>query len=267
MVRQAAVAGTFYPGTRDRLAAQVGELLASPGSVSPATAVVVPHAGYIYSGPVAGAVYARVEIPATCVILGPNHTGLGPGVSVMTEGEWATPLGAVAIDAPLAAAILARSGVFARDHLAHQREHSIEVQLPFLQHRNPSVRIVPITLLRHEYAVCAEVGRALAEAVRDSGAPVLLVASTDMSHYISREAAAAKDRQALEAIQAMDPERLHRVVCRERISMCGFHPTTAVLVAAMALGAASAELVRYTDSGEASGDTRRVVAYAGLVIR
>jgi AmmeMemoRadiSam system protein B len=267
MKRQAAVAGSFYAGTRDRLAAQLGELLVPGGVPTPAIAVVVPHAGYMYSGRVAGAVFSRVEVPDTCVVLGPNHTGLGPGVSVMAEGEWQTPCGPVPIDSLLAAAILERSDVLERDHLAHLREHSLEVQLPFLQHRNPAVRFVPITLLRHEYAVCAEVGRAVADAVRAAGRPVLLVASTDMSHYVSRETAAAKDRQALEAILALDPERLHRVVCRERISMCGFHPTTAVLVAAKALGATSAELVQYTDSGEVTQDTRQVVAYAGLIIR
>lgn len=267
MRRQAAVAGSFYAGTRDRLAAQLRELMGPGGVSAPAIAVVAPHAGYMYSGGVAGAVYSRVEVPATCVILGPNHTGLGPGVSVMADGEWETPDGVVPVDEPLAAAILAQSSLLAADHLAHAREHSLEVQLPFLRHRNPAVRIVPITLLRHEYAVCVEVGQAVADAVRAAGRPVLLVASTDMSHYISREAAATKDRQALEAILALDPERLHQVVRRERISMCGFHPTTAVLVAAKALGATSAELVQYTDSGEVTRDTRQVVAYAGLIIR
>jgi MEMO1 family protein len=267
MLRRAAVSGRFYAGTRERLLAEVGDLLASAAAPAPAIGVVVPHAGYVYSGGVAGAVYARVTIPESCVILGPNHTGLGPGASIMTSGAWETPLGAVPIDEPLAAAILAAAPDLVADHLAHLREHAIEVQLPFLQARNPAVRIVPIVLGSHAYATCAAVGQALGAALRAAGRPILLVASTDMSHYVTRETAAAQDRQALEAILTLDPERLYRVVHREGISMCGVLPTTALLIAATALGASGAELVQYTDSGAVTRDLREVVAYAGLIIR
>jgi MEMO1 family protein len=267
MTRRAVVAGTFYEGSRDRLGTQVMYLLTPDATPQKAIGVVVPHAGYVYSGRVAGAVFSRVAWSESWVILGPNHTGQGLPASIMTSGEWETPLGTVSVDGELAKAILRHSTVLGEDPLSHVREHSIEVQLPFLQIRGKSFCFVPISLYRHEYAVCQEVGQAVAAGIRQAGKPVVLVASTDMSHYVSRTEAAAKDRRALDAILALDPEGLHRVVSRERISMCGFHATVAMLVAAKALGATSAELVKYTDSGEVTGDTSEVVAYAGLIIR
>lgn len=267
MIRRSAVAGSFYAGTRDRLRLQVEDLLPRETVREQAIGVVAPHAGYLYSGRVAAAVYSRVEFPEVFVILGPNHTGLGAGAAIMTSGEWETPLGSVPIDATLGKAILANSAVLEEDHLGHQREHSIEVQLPLLQGFQRSFTFVPICLFSYEFAACQDVGQAVAKAVGESGRRVLVVASTDMSHFVPREEAARKDRKAIDAVLALDPEGLHRVVRREGISMCGFHPTTAMLVAAKALGATRADLVRYTDSGEVTGDLNEVVAYAGLVVR
>ncbi len=267
MIRRAAVAGTFYAGTRQQLRLQVEDLLSREAAPTPAIGVVVPHAGYTYSGRVAGAVYSRVSLPDTVVILGPNHTGLGAGAAIMTAGEWETPLGPVRIDTDLARAILANARVLEEDHLGHLREHSIEVQLPLLQYFKPAITFVPICLFSHEYGACCDVGQAVAAGLRSAGKNALLIASTDMSHYVSREQAALKDRMAIEAILALDPERLHRVVRQEGISMCGFHPTAAMLVAAKALGATQAELVLHTDSGEVTRNTSEVVAYAGLVVR
>lgn len=267
MIRRAAVAGTFYAGTRDRLRLQVEDLLPRGAVPVRAIGVVAPHAGYLYSGRVAGAVYSRVEFAETFVILGPNHTGLGAGAAIMTYGQWETPLGKVSIDSDLAKAILAHSSVLEEDHLGHLREHSIEVQLPFLQYFERPFSFVPICLFSHEYAACQNVGQAVAAAVREAGKQVLLVASTDMSHYTSREDATAKDRKAIDAILSVDPEGLYRVVRREGISMCGFHPTTAMLIAAKALGSTRADLVMYTDSGEVTRDVDEVVAYAGIIIR
>jgi MEMO1 family protein len=266
MRRRAVVAGTFYPGNRERLAAQMEALLPSV-QPAPAVGVVVPHAGYMYSGRVAGAVYARVVPPDTWVALGPNHTGQGARAAILCAGEWETPLGCAAIDGELARAILGRSRVLEEDALGHAREHAIEVQLPFWQTRDPAARFVPIALYARDYATCNEVGQAVAAAVRESGRSVILVASTDMSHYVSRPCAAAKDRMALDAIRALDPVRLHQVVREEGIGMCGAGPTAAMLVAACALGASSVELVQYTDSGEVTGDLDEVVAYAGLILR
>jgi len=267
MIRGAAVAGSFYAGTRERLRAQVDALRPKGAAPRGAIAAVVPHAGYMYSGQVAAAVYAQVARPDTWVILGPNHTGLGAKASIMTSGAWETPLGAMTIDTELAQAILAGSSNLREDHLAHAREHSIEVQLPFLQREATPSALVPIALFAHDYVACRDVGLAVATAIRATGRRAVLVASTDMSHYVSRSVAATQDRKAIDAMLALDPEELHRVVRREGISMCGFHAATAVLVAAKTLGAASAELVAYTDSGTVTGETTEVVAYAGLVIR
>ncbi|MFQ5882159.1 MAG: AmmeMemoRadiSam system protein B [Candidatus Methylomirabilales bacterium] len=267
MIRRAAVAGTFYPGAARALRVQVEDLLSPGEQKTEALGVVVPHAGYLYSGRVAGAVYAQVSLPETCVVLGPNHTGLGAGAAIMTSGSWETPLGEVAIDTELARAILDRSRVLEEDDQAHQREHSIEVQLPFLQVLSPATPFVPICLLSHEYGVCQDVGQTVAEVVKAAGRRVLLIASTDMSHYIPQDMAEVKDRMAIEAILDLDPLRLHTTVLRERISMCGFHPTTAMLIAAKALGAAQAELVCYTTSGDVTKDYASVVGYAGLIIR
>ncbi len=267
MIRRSAVAGSFYAGTRERLRLQVEDLLPEASTQVQAIGVVVPHAGYMYSGRVAAAVYSRVEFPDVFVILGPNHTGLGAGAAIMTYGQWETPLGNARIDTELGRAILASSAVLEEDHLGHLREHSIEVQLPLLQYFERPFTFVPICLFSHEYAACQDVGLAVAKAVRETTRRVLLVASTDMSHFISREEARAKDRKAIDAILTLDPEGLHRVVRREGISMCGFHPTTAMLVAAKALGATRADLMMYTDSGEVTRDLQEVVAYAGFVVR
>jgi len=267
MIRRSAVAGTFYAGTRDRLRLQVEDLLPKGAVSERAIGAVVPHAGYMYSGRVAASVFARAEFPEAFVILGPNHTGQGAGAAIMSYGQWETPLGQVQIDHELGKAILANSSVLEEDHLAHFREHSIEVQLPFLQYFERPFGFVPICLFSHEYAACQEVGQAVAAAVRRSGRRVLVVASTDMSHYVSRDDAAVMDRKAIDAILTLDPEGLHQVVRREGITMCGFHPTVAMLVAAKALGATRADLVAYTDSGEVTRQLDEVVAYAGLLVR
>lgn len=266
MIRRAAVAGSFYWATRERLRAQAADLIAGDLPRERAIGAVVPHAGFIYSGKVAGAVYARLAFPDVFVILGPNHTGLGAGVAIMTYGAWETPLGQVPIDTDLARAILRNSQTIEEDHLGHQREHSIEVQLPLLQAYGPPFSFVPICLFSSEYAACQDVGLAVAQAVAESDRSVLMVASTDMSHYIDQEQAKAKDQLAIDAIVACDPQRLHRVVRQQGITMCGFHPTTALLIAARELGATSAELVSYATSADVTKDDSSVVGYAGLII-
>ncbi len=267
MIRRAVVAGSFYVGTRERLMAQVGDLIKVDAPKVRAIGAVVPHAGYAYSGKVAGAVYSRLAFPEVFVILGPNHTGLGAGAAIMTYGAWETPLGRVSIETDLARLIQRHSKILDEDHLGHQREHSIEVQLPLLQSFDLPFSIVPICLFSSEYAACQDVGVAVAEAVAVSDRATLVVASTDMSHYVGQEQARLKDRKAIDAILALDPERLHRVVRSERISMCGFHTTVAMLVAAREVGATSAELIDYATSGDITKDYSSVVGYAGLIIR
>ncbi len=263
--RGPAVAGTFYAGA-GRLWEQVRGLLPDAATRQRVVGAVAPHAGYLYSGRVAAAVYSRIEPPSTLVILGPNHTGVGAEAAIMTEGAWATPLGEVPIDHVLARAILEASRTLKEDARAHREEHSIEVQLPFVQVLMPEAQFVPICLMRADFAVCLDVGRAVARAIRRLGRSAVVVASTDMSHYVPLQVAERKDRQAIAAIEALDAERLFAVVRRERISMCGFIPTTAALVTAKALGAARGHLVQYATSGDVSGDYEQVVGYAGLLL-
>jgi len=266
MIRKAAVAGDFYEGSKEHLQFQVDDLIEKEAVKERVIGVVAPHAGYMYSGKVAGALYSRIEFPESFVILGPNHTGLGAGAAIMTYGVWETPLGEARIDTELAQAILAHSRTLEEDHVGHLKEHSIEVQIPFLQYFDLPFQFVPICLFSHEYPVCQDVGRAVAEAIIASQKSVVIVASSDFSHYVPHEVAKQKDMKAVEAILALDPERLYKTVQRERISMCGFHPTTAALLAARALGATRAQLVRYMTSGDVTKEYNSVVGYAGLFI-
>ena len=285
MLRHPAVAGQFYQGSPESLRKQVREFIL-PGAVkTKALGIVSPHAGLIYSGSVAGAVYSRIELPDTFVLIGPNHTGLGAPVSLMARGQWETPLGLVEIDEALAASILSKSPRIQEDSLAHLREHSLEVQLPFIQHFKKNFRIVPIQMLDTRLETCKEVGRAVAEAIRERGEQsaegrgkihdnsrlrtsrdVLVIASSDMSHYEQAAAAKEKDFKAIHQLLDLDPEGLYRVVREYGITMCGFGPAVAMLVACKLLGATSAELIKYANSGEVSGDYDQVVGYAGVVI-
>lgn len=271
MRRMPAVADQFYPGEPEALRRLLHKLI--PGGPEPAPAakaLVMPHAGYVYSGGVAGETVSRAAIPEEVVILGPNHHGLGAEVAVMAQGSWLMPLGEVAINAELARLLLAHCPAVTADPAAHRQEHSLEVQVPFLQMRQPKLEIVPLVISQLSLPRCLEIGRGIAAAIeeysREYARPVLLVASTDMTHYQSRSQATAQDRLAIERVLALDPEGLYRTVREHRISMCGIIPTVITLAAALALGAVRAELIRYTDSGEASGDTSQVVGYAGFVI-
>jgi len=268
MLRSPAVAGQFYPGNEASLVKTLNSLIPdSPAAEKKeALAVISPHAGYIYSGGVAGETIGSVKVPENVIILGPNHTGYGAPVALMDHGAWDMPMGEVEINRELAAAIAENCSQIQVDEVAHRFEHSLEVQVPFLQYMQKSLTIAPLVVSHVSYQTCVSVGNALAEAIRKYGKPVLIVASTDMTHYESRESAGSKDGMALERIKALDPEGLYNTVVGKRISMCGIMPTTVTLIAALALGAKKAELIRYTDSGEASGDTSRVVGYAGLVI-
>ena len=264
MDREPAVAGRFYEGERRALAREVGAFLAAPVEKVRALGVVVPHAGYVYSGAIAGAVYARVELPRRVIVLGPNHTGLGrPAALWPADGGWGTPLGIVPVSAELTDA-LAAGPLVELDRAAHLREHSLEVQVPFLQAARADVELAALCLGHLPVCECRELGRAVAAAARAHGA--LVVASSDMSHYIPAAEARVKDRLAIDRILALDPEGLHRTVRREGISMCGVIPATVMLFAARELGATKAELVRYGSSGDVTGDDREVVGYAGLVV-
>jgi AmmeMemoRadiSam system protein B len=265
--REPAVAGRFYPRDPAQLEREVDGYLKGTGPAEPAVAVIAPHAGYVFSGAIAGETYARVKIPERVVVINPNHTGRGVPRSIWTAGAWHLPGGAVSVDEPLAAALRDEAGL-EDDQRAHLLEHSGEVHLPFLRARRADVRVVPVCLAGLSLAECGAIGQGVARAIRKSAAEprnVLLVASTDMSHFVSADTARRLDMLAIERITDFDPEGLFEVVTRNRISMCGFIPTTVVLIAARELGASRVELVRYGNSGETSGDYDRVVGYAGAI--
>jgi AmmeMemoRadiSam system protein B len=268
MIRSPAVAGQFYPGSEASLVKTLSSLIPEilPGKTKQALAVISPHAGYIYSGGVAGETIGHVKVPESVIILGPNHTGHGTPVALMDHGAWDMPMGQVPIDKELAAHIAQSSLQITVDDVAHRFEHSLEVQVPFLQYLQKNLSIAPIVVSHVSYETCVAVGQGIAEAIGNFGKDVLIVASTDMTHYESRQSASAKDSLALDRIKALDPQGLYNTVVGNRISMCGIMPTTVALIAAQGLGAKNAELIRYTDSGETSGDTSQVVGYAGLVI-
>jgi len=268
MLRSPVVAGQFYPGDQSALSKTLASLVPDVPAAEKkeALAVISPHAGYIYSGGVAGETFAQVRVPEDVVILGPNHTGNGLPVSLMDKGAWQMPMGEVPISEELAASLVSGSAIIQPDDVAHRFEHSLEVQVPFLQFVQQNLAIAPIVFSHISYESCVAAGNDLARAIEEFNRPVLIVASTDMTHYESRESASRKDSLALERIRELDPQGLYDTVVGNRISMCGIMPTTVALVAALKLGATKAELVRYTDSGEASGDTSQVVGYAGLVI-
>ncbi|MFO0752247.1 MAG: AmmeMemoRadiSam system protein B [Thermodesulfovibrionales bacterium] len=266
MKRPPAVAGQFYYGDAARLKDQV-EQYAVPAAVKEkAIGILSPHAGLMYSGAVAGAVYSSLRQPDTFLLLGPNHTGLGAPASLMASGEWEIPSGIFSIDEGLAASLLQKAPYLAADVQAHAYEHSLEVQLPFIAHFSGGAKIVPLLLMGASLRECEEIGKGLAAAVGEAGYEVVIVASSDMSHYVSHETAKRLDGLALQEILALNPEGLYATVRRERISMCGVVPVTVMLFAALALGASKARLVKYATSGETSGDYARVVGYAGVII-
>lgn len=266
MIREPAVAGQFYPRHAEALQQQVEEALGEAQEQVPALGVVSPHAGYVYSGAVAGAVLSRVHIPKQVIILGPNHTGYGEYAAVYASGAWSTPLGQVPIATDLAKQLVSYFPDLSSDTEAHRREHSLEVQVPFLQRLRSDVEILPLCLSHLSLKLCEELGAALARLCQDQAEPPLLLASSDMNHYESQEVTLAKDGMAIAAIQDLDPESLYRVVHEENISMCGIIPVTTLLFAVRALGASQAKLIAHTTSGDVNHDYSAVVGYAGFVI-
>jgi hypothetical protein len=265
--RGPAVAGTFYPGRKEQLRETVNEMVDRGASKTKALGIISPHAGYIYSGRGAGMVFSRVEITDDVIILGVNHRGIGADVAIMSEGSWLTPLGETQIDSGLAKMISSGTRLVEEDESTHRNEHSLEVQLPFIQYFKPEAKIVPLCLSRMSYEECAELGKAIAGAVEKFGKPVLMVASSDMSHYIQAEEAKKKDNLALDKVLKLDPKGLYKTVYENEITMCGFIPAAVMLAAAIELGAKKAELVDYRNSGDVTGDYSEVVAYGSVMVR
>jgi MEMO1 family protein len=260
------VSGRFYPGDAADLQFAIHSYC-SPQEELPAIGCVTPHAGYVYSGPVAGAVYSEIEIPQRCIVLCPNHTGKGPPLSIMGRGGWETPLGVASVDSSLADALRDRFPLLTEDTEAHRHEHGVEVQLPFLQVRRPAFTFVPIVLGTREFEILEGLGNAIGEVIKIQPEPVLIVASSDMNHYENDAITRTKDQKAIKQILDLDARGLFEVAMREQISMCGLGPAVVMLTAAKSLGATKAELIRYATSGDVSGDRHTVVGYAGIVVR
>ncbi len=267
MVRAPAVAGQFYRGSARALNEEISRYIEPDTSQIEVIGAVCPHAGYMYSGHVAGAVYSRIVLPETVVLLGPNHTGLGQAISMMGSGRWEVPNGVFDIDENLALRINRYAeGLVVEDERAHLFEHSLEVQLPFIAYFGKPVKIVPIAFMQISLRDCLKTAEAIAEAIKETEVPVTIIASTDMSHYVSDAEARRLDRMAIERILDLDPEGLYKTVQQYGITMCGYIPTTVMLHASVLLGATRAELIKYATSGEVSGDYDHVVGYAGIIV-
>ncbi|HUT69430.1 MAG TPA: AmmeMemoRadiSam system protein B [Desulfatiglandales bacterium] len=267
MIRQPAVANQFYPGTEKDLKKDLSRRIKEGKEREKVLALISPHAGYMYSGDVAGAVYSVAEITKDVVVMGPNHHGLGAPFAVMARGKWKMPSGDISINETLASLMIEESRLLRADDQAHITEHSVEVQLPFIQYIEPAVQFVPVVLGMADYKTCEDLGKDMARAIKRYGKPVVLIASTDMTHYESQESAHQKDQLAMEKILAMDPAGLLDTVTRHNITMCGVIPTTVALIAAKELGATTAKKIAYATSGDVSGDYSYVVGYAGFTIQ
>lgn len=271
MIRPPAVAGRFYPSDPKELESEILNYTRERATKGiRARGCLVPHAGYMYSGHVAGAVYATLEIPQRCILIGPRHFPHGAPMSILTEGSWQTPLGGASIDSELASAVAHECPMIREDPVAHEREHSLEVQVPFLQKLAPGMKFVPIVMVTDRYGAMEEVGHALARAVSSMDANererVLVIASSDLNHYENDATTRVKDGHAVEKVLALDPRGLYDTVRNESISMCGYAATVSVLVAMKDLGAQEAKLIRYATSADINGIRDEVVGYAGITI-
>lgn len=256
----------FYPGSPDDLRMMVSGFIDAKASKKKATAVISPHAGYIYSGKVAGKVFSSVELPGNFVILCPNHTGYGSRAAIMDSGTWETPLGKARVNTELAQLLKDNAPALETDSDAHRREHSLEVQLPFLQFLLADFSFVPICLSTQSYKELTEIGEGIAASLKEYDEPVLIIISSDMTHYEAADIAREQDMKAIRMVEDVNPRGLYDTVRNEAISMCGYAPAVSALEACRQLGARRGKLIMYTNSGETSGDYRSVVAYAGLVI-
>ncbi|PLX99032.1 MAG: AmmeMemoRadiSam system protein B [Desulfuromonas sp.] len=267
MIRQPAVAGSFYPADANQLTSDVQRLLQTDVEPHQAYGIIVPHAGYIYSGALAGEVISTVEIPEKVILLGPNHHGAGPALSVSNADEWLTPLGPIPVATELRNQLVRDIPQLSLDNQAHQYEHSLEVMLPFLLQRQAALEIIPIAVAWIGLEDCLNLGDALAREIKRLGDDILLLASTDMNHFKPADETERLDAMAIAAMTGYDPERLYQVVRDNRISMCGVLPAVVVMQAARKLGATSCQLIRHTHSGKVNGDYHNVVGYAGFTIQ
>jgi AmmeMemoRadiSam system protein B len=267
MIRNAVAAGRYYPGSASEIREMIETLVDKTTKKEEVIGLLMPHAGYPYSGPVAGATISKVKFKDTFIIMGPSHTGLGKPFSIMTEGAWRTPLGEVEIDSEMGKKLLASSDYLQEDETAHLHEHAVEVQIPFLQYFKPDIKIVPIILAYATSDIYKEIGRDIATAIKEPHGKAVIIASGDMTHYEPQASAEKKDNQAIEAMLSLDEDELTRRYQELDISMCAYGPAVCLISAAKELGAKAAELVKYQTSGDTTGDYSSVVGYAGIIIK
>jgi hypothetical protein len=267
MIRYPYVAGYFYPSDPENLRSMIQKMVDLNAPKKKAKCIISPHAGYVYSGKVAGLVYSTTILPENYVILGPSHVYMDSRIAIMKEGEWMTPLGNIPVNEELADMISYHVEAIREEDDVHKKEHSLEVQLPFLQFFKKKLSIVPICISYYaEYQDLENLGKALAQSIKTFGKETLIISSTDMSHQETQETAQKKDKKAIDQILDLNAKKLVDTVKKENISMCGFQPTATGIIAAKKMGANKATLVKYQTSGDVTGDFDQVVDYAGIRI-
>ena len=271
IIRNPSVAGQFYEEEGGNLLIQVQNCLDNSKEKVLAKGLVTPHAGLMYSGKVAGKVWGKIKMPDTLIMIGPNHRGSGPDFTLMDDGWWNLPLGKLRIDGVLSKRILTFSKDLERNDFAQDREHSLEVQTPFIQFLSDKTEIVPI-MMKHYLAdedflkICERIGGAIADSIIETDIKATIVASTDFSHYVPADLAKKNDIMALNAIVELDAEKLFQVVNEKKISMCGYAAAAVMIYAVKKLGAKKGELIEYMNSGDITGDYGSVVGYGGVII-
>jgi len=267
MIRKPAVAGSFYPSNPQELSQLIESFIDLEMKKEKALTLIAPHAGFIYSGPVAGALFSSVQFPEKIILLGPSHRMIRSKFAIMRTGTWATPLGEIPVDTDLADLLMKSSTIFEEDEEAHRKEHSLEVQLPFIQYFVRHFSFVPICIGSPvSFEELKEVGKAIASVIKMCDTKILLIASTDMSHYVDQTTALDLDFRAIQKIQELNPRGLYDTVISNKISMCGFQPTTSALVSSCEMDAKTASIIKYQTSGDISGNYEEVVGYAGILI-
>ena len=265
--REPVVAGQFYPGTKAGLEKMLSTLINKKEKKELVLGAMSPHAGYVYSGGVAGEVFSKLSPKKLFIIIGPNHTGMGESFSVFPQGQWRTPLGSVEVDEEFANYLINNSKLFKADEIAHTYEHSVEVQIPFLQYVMSDFKILPLCISSLNIDDLKKAGQELAKAIKELKRDVTIIASSDMTHYEPHEEAKTKDMQAIQTVLKMDEDELLKTVTKMNISMCGVAPVIIALSATKAIGAKEAEFIDYKTSGDTSGDYSSVVGYGGVIIR
>lgn len=267
MLRMPAVAGRFYPSDAAELTTLVKQYT-KPGKEMErvaAKACLVPHAGYVYSGHVAGAVFGRLALPKKMIVLGVRHYPRGEKAAILSSGAWRTPLGDAAVDEALGKALRDACPLLREDSVAHSSEHSLEVQIPFLQVLRPGFTFVPVALGTVQFEELVAIGEAIGSVLTAAGEEILLLTTSDLNHYENDATTRIKDHKAIERLLAMDARGLYDTCRNEAISMCGLGPAVAMLTAMRSLAAKKPELVKYATSGDVSGDFAAVVGYAGMI--